>query len=532
LTTDTLRRDHVSAYADALVPGLTPHIEDLADHSLLFLDAITPAPLTLPAHTSMLTGLLPHEHGATRNGQVIGPDLSAVPRFLASRGYRTGAFVSSSVLHGAHGLSRWFQTYRDDLSAWPGSSLLPFASRVLPTMPANRLVKQPGDRTVEQALGWLGRQSDQDPIFLWVHLYDVHTPHTDHGVTNVGSAWSALPHPCTYADHPARSRRGRKGGFKPAPPPLPSLDDCQRQDWQRLEGRIESYAAEVAFLDQQVSALVEGLERLGRWEDTALILAADHGESLTEQQHHVTHQYSLYDSVTRVPLLLRLPSAWDEPPARVTTPVSTVQVAATLARLGGGQSDSVDLLQSASGMGLSRRISEGPEPGRQRRGRDEPIQGPQMQVAVREGSLKVILGSSDHLERYERDEDPGEMHPLITDAEIDGLRRELATTVDERRPTSSEEAARAQRRARRFTKPWVPAPHTLWSATDSEWIEPPVEDQWFVAGSDQVAVFTELEETASGVLQTQTPRSASEDEESIQLPAQVRESLEVLGYLQ
>ena len=82
VTLDTLRRDHVSAYPDSLTPGLTPHLEALAASGVRFDDAVTTAPLTLPSHTTLLSGVPPDRHGVVRNGRVVPRSLEGAPTAL------------------------------------------------------------------------------------------------------------------------------------------------------------------------------------------------------------------------------------------------------------------------------------------------------------------------------------------------------------------------------------------------------------------------------------------------------------------
>ena len=208
VTIDTLRRDHVSAYPDALIPGLTPTLEALAADGIRFDAARAPAPLTLPVHTSMLTGRLPMDHGVLRNGMVLDADLApGLPAVLGERGYRTGAFVSSSVLHGSHGLGRWFHAYRDALGAQPTRERLLLSPLVFGVEDLGKLEKEPGERTVDRALAWLEAQGDA-PVFVWVHLYDPHAPHAERPLAGgPEGAYAELPDPCDYAGHPSQRAR-------------------------------------------------------------------------------------------------------------------------------------------------------------------------------------------------------------------------------------------------------------------------------------------------------------------------------------
>ena len=407
LTLDTLRRDHVSAYRDALLPGLTPHLERLASTSALFDDAVTAAPLTLPSHTTLLTGQSPDRHGVVRNGRAVPSGLDPVPRRLAGAGYATGAFVSSSVLHGGHGLARWFDAYRDELGPRPGAARLPLARFVPGSTTDARLVKEPGDRTVERALAWLARQGDA-PAFLWVHLYDAHTPHGARGATVAAETGD----PCRWSGHPSAFRVGHRGLVPPGLAPPPGAGPgarCGDGERARAARLALGYAGEVAFVDELVGRLVEGLGEAGRWEGAALVVVADHGESLAEHNQIGSHEYSLYDPVARVPLIVRDPRS---PGRFVPTQVSTARVAATLLRLAGLEPGAAmagpDLLTDAGPLPA---VVVGPSPLGRAPGNHPPKSGAGVQIAVRQPPHKVLVDGGGYIERYQLAVDPQELHP-------------------------------------------------------------------------------------------------------------------------
>ena len=112
ITVDTLRADRVGATGG--LPGVTPAIDELARGGAAFLDATAHVPLTLPSHTSILTGRYPIAHGVhDNNGFTLGADMPTLATLLHAAGYHTAAFVSSFVLRGATGLSRGFDRYDD-----------------------------------------------------------------------------------------------------------------------------------------------------------------------------------------------------------------------------------------------------------------------------------------------------------------------------------------------------------------------------------------------------------------------------------
>ena len=248
LTLDTTRADRLGCYGDP--DALTPQLDALAATGVRFEAAYTPSPMTLPAHTTLLTGLEPPEHGVRINGRQRLPDGTATAaEQLRTRGYRTGAFISAYVLAKRFGLDRGFDTYDDDLSS------------ARPQVVHEQLsVNRPGDVVVGAALAWLeSAGGDGAPFFAWVHFYDPHYPY-----------------------YPNASLAGT-----------------------RFEG-VASYDAEVAFMDQQIGRLLAFLDESGQANDTIVIAVGDHGEGLGEHDDE-EHGYLLNEEVLHVPLILRWP---------------------------------------------------------------------------------------------------------------------------------------------------------------------------------------------------------------------------------
>ena len=160
VTIDTLRADHLSAYGNPSV--LTPHLDRLSRRSRTFADVRTVAPLTLPAHATMLTGLDPWEHGVRNNGQRLGAGGSTLAERFRERGMASGAFVSSYVLHRSFGLDRGFDVY-DDVSGMGSAEV------------ALRHPERPGAETVSRFESWVSARSG--PFFAWVHLFEPHAPY-------------------------------------------------------------------------------------------------------------------------------------------------------------------------------------------------------------------------------------------------------------------------------------------------------------------------------------------------------------------
>ncbi|MEO1083369.1 MAG: sulfatase-like hydrolase/transferase, partial [Acidobacteriota bacterium] len=157
---DTTRTDRLQPYgADDVA---TPTLLRLAREGVVFEEAMSVAPITLVAHTSLLTGLYPPRHGVRNNGiHFVDDELETLAETLGEHGYRSAAFVSASVLEARYGLDQGFDAYDDDLST--GTDRQP---RVVPDRAAGA--------TVDAAARWLDGVGDNGRFFLWVHFYDPH----------------------------------------------------------------------------------------------------------------------------------------------------------------------------------------------------------------------------------------------------------------------------------------------------------------------------------------------------------------------
>ncbi|HMJ85769.1 MAG TPA: sulfatase, partial [Vicinamibacterales bacterium] len=170
VTIDTLRADRVGASAG--VP-LTPTLDALAARGVRFTQAHAHAPLTLPAHTSIMTGLIPPTHGVHNNGSTaLASSVPTLATILHDAGYRTGAFVGAFVLDARFGLSRGFDTYDDRVGGDTGPITFGFAERS-----ADRVTQLAGDWILGGRPAASPQPQAPSPWFAWVHLFDPHAPY-------------------------------------------------------------------------------------------------------------------------------------------------------------------------------------------------------------------------------------------------------------------------------------------------------------------------------------------------------------------
>jgi arylsulfatase A-like enzyme/Flp pilus assembly protein TadD len=161
VTIDTIRADRVGAYGDA--SARTPNIDALASRGVRFDRAFATAPITLPSHASMLTGLYPPGHGSRHNGLRVDAKVPTLATALSEAGFSTGAFIAAFPLDRRFGLNRGFAVYDD---------VMPRGERGGPRN------ERSGRVVVDHAVAWMDKHRSQR-MFLWVHLFEPHAPYGD-----------------------------------------------------------------------------------------------------------------------------------------------------------------------------------------------------------------------------------------------------------------------------------------------------------------------------------------------------------------
>ncbi len=243
ISVDTLRADRLGCYGFTRIE--TPTIDSFARRGVKFDRCIATTPLTLPSHTSLLTGTLPLFHGVRDNGGFVVPaELRTLAEVFKEKGYATAAFVGAYVLDSKWGLNQGFDYYFDrfDLSKFEKISLA--------------TVQRPANEVIDEALKWLD-QKKYGKFFVWIHLYDPHTPYEP-----------PSPFDAQYPDHP--------------------------------------YLGEIAFTDSQLSRLWKYLEDSNLLDNLCLVFTSDHGESLGQHQE-ATHGFFVYQEAIHVPLIFLTP---------------------------------------------------------------------------------------------------------------------------------------------------------------------------------------------------------------------------------
>jgi len=224
ISIDTMRADRLSPWGYAAAH--TPNIERLAADGIVFRNASSHVPLTLPSHLSIMTGLLPAAHGVRDNiGYSLRRDVQSLPQSLRKGGYATGAAVSAYVLRGSTGMASLFDSYDDAIPLTGGTSL--------------GSLQRPGEQTAAAAAKWIAPRGSS-PFFFFLHLFEPHAPYDP-------------------------------------PEPFRSASN-------------DPYDGEIAHADAIVGGFLEELRKSGVYDRAIIVLLSDHGEGLGdhgEKEHGI-----------------------------------------------------------------------------------------------------------------------------------------------------------------------------------------------------------------------------------------------------
>ena len=257
----------------------TPVLDRLAREGVRFADATSQSPLTAPAHAALLTGQYPGRLGIRNNASSPIPESAVtLAESLRGNGYRTGAFIGAFVVDRAYGFAQGFDVF--------DAAFASFRHEI------KGQVQRPAKEVVDPALAFIAAAPANAPFFAWVHLYDPHTPYD--------------------------------------PPPPYNAKFAKRP-----------YDGEIAYADAQLGRLVSALRASGVLDRTIVAVIADHGEALGDHGEE-DHGIFLYEAVTRVPWIMRLP-AGERAGSVVAEQVRSVDLTPTILDLAGaGSSARVD----------------------------------------------------------------------------------------------------------------------------------------------------------------------------------------------
>ncbi len=355
---DTLRRDHLSAYGHTI--DTSPALDEFADRATLFERAVAPAQWTIPAHASLFTGVYPGVHGVTQANSALSGMHPTLAEILQVGGYHTIAFCNNPLVGVLdNGLQRGFDHFYHYSSAIPNRPadmhqnamrrqmvkwFRPYARKMgnqfaksdrlfrlslhpLLTPVWSKYINFKGstaDSIDDLMTYWTAHHAGgaEQPLFSFVNLMGAHLPY------HPPQDWVAKIAPDLKNDRAAYAfmRRFNADGAGWASPPDTPFDEFQRHVLNTF------YDAEIAYQDAQLGRLLTFLRESGALDNTAVIIAADHGEAHGEHQM-MGHGFNVYQELVHVPLLMHLPDA--DAGQRVPVNVSTRRLFHTVLDIAG-----------------------------------------------------------------------------------------------------------------------------------------------------------------------------------------------------
>jgi choline-sulfatase len=314
---DSLRPDHLGCYG--YHRNTSPNIDALASEGIRFSNCHTPDAPCLPSRSAMTTGKFGFHTGVVNHGgarSVMFPygrdrgfrDNWTNPNWASQfkgNGYHTVAFSPFAERHGAW---HWYAGFMEIHNTGGGG-------------------QETADAISPQVNDWLDRKGNDDkPFFMWVNVWDPHTPYRT--PESFGNPFANDPLPEWYTEE-VRAEHWQKAGphspqevpdyvpnpgwmfENPANPDVPRLQPQQISDMEQARRMFDGYDLGVSYADLHVGKIVQKLKDLGIYEDTAIIVSADHGENLGELWVYGDHQTA--DKCTHnIPMILRWPGVTDD----------------------------------------------------------------------------------------------------------------------------------------------------------------------------------------------------------------------------
>jgi arylsulfatase A-like enzyme len=297
---DSLRADHLGCYGYAR--PTSPAIDALAAESIVFDCAFAAGIPTMPSFTTLYTGLHPYRHGivAHSGNRRLSDAILLLPQLARERGYVTAA-CDNLVVQG-EGRGSWFARGYDHYS---GFLYRPFGDQ--------------SAHLTDRARGVIHEYAER-PLFLFLHYWDPHSP------------YGPLPPYDTRHYEPGSGPVDMAEVRRIAPEYYDLfLADMKLRHPDDYAYVVAQYDGEISQVDVEVGRIVAALKEQGCWDNTVVLVLSDHGECFGEGDFYFDH-HGLYDAVTRVALLLRIPG---QAARRVGALVSTEDILPTLGELVG-----------------------------------------------------------------------------------------------------------------------------------------------------------------------------------------------------
>ncbi len=294
ITVDTLRRDRLGVYG--CERDTSPRLDAFAERGLVFMGAQSPRAKTTPAIASLLSGLYPHDHGVRDLASPLDRRVPVLAESFRAAGYETIGVIGNWVLTDERsGLARGFDTWIEDLPDQVG-------------VPPDDVPQRRATSLTDAALALLDTsgppapRGERKPWFCWLHYMDPHgiyDPPAEHRVFTSEPDWLLAPE--VYGSHPIHDLRLADYNV-----PASARTPDGRMDLAHVR---DLYDAEIRYTDAEIGRLLDALDERGRFDETLVVFAADHGESLGEHFYWFEHGFYTYEVTCAVPLVIWVPDA-------------------------------------------------------------------------------------------------------------------------------------------------------------------------------------------------------------------------------
>ncbi len=380
ITIDTLRADHLGCYG--YPRNTSPFIDSLAEKSILFTKAFSNSATTSPSHASLFTSLYPIQHKVIRNYHILDESFVTLAELMRDGGYQTAGVVSFAPLFIEGNLHRGFDFFFEP----------EYARKNVGRNAKYRVARD----SVSAAIKWLNEQTPDERFFLWLHLFDPHTPRKPEKrflrkFENKSEEEFQSFTEFLLSDHKI---------------PLKFYGN----DPKKMTAAMNRYDAEVLFVDTELRRFYRRAEKNGLNARSLWIVTSDHGEGLGNHGWG-GHVKNIYNEQLHVPLIIHSPSdAFGK--ASIDHVVNLVDLLPTITELGGvSLSKRIDGMQGESLVALFSESEEGNQPKgwafAQSRRFPSP-KGPPLKYALQEGDYKYIYHESHPDEFFQLEKDPYE----------------------------------------------------------------------------------------------------------------------------
>jgi len=319
ISLDTLRADHMGCYG--YCRPTTPHLDHLAQESIVFKNAFSPSSHTIPSHGSIFTGKLPSRHSIGFNQNIfmetgrLDTDVDiTIAEILKNSGYSTAAFIGGIVLGKKTNFNAGFDVYDDDIRDDP------FGRRRC-------------SDTNDTIIPWLDENHTRD-FFIFIHYFDIHGPYI------CPENYSDLfLRDSVYSASPIPEKRYDTSPLTDAVPNYQLLRTEKNENgslvsYERDLGYyVAQYDSCIRYLDDNIGILVNKLKELGIYDDTLIIVTSDHGEAFGENDIYFYHGLTVTLDQIKVPLLFKPHRGWEIGASQINDPVSTLDIFPTLLSL-------------------------------------------------------------------------------------------------------------------------------------------------------------------------------------------------------